>query len=570
MKTAVKNVLLSKIQNIYEISKNSELDDKIISSLKTDLKIVSSYLNVEPREALFFSIILNINFDGDSAYFKDLYRHFKIPSIKMISEMDSIEILVNKGYLVKKSGRDRNNEVHTNKYFMVKSQLSKAIVKGLPCPSFDAFTIESTTDLLEKIHEQIAARLEDNISIEELENETTKLVNEYPDFIFFKAIKKFELSFEESMFYYYIIWKSILGIQGIAPNTLVNSITDSSRESVKFTQGLYNGVNSLISIGLVESRNSGFLNDIEFYLTDKSIELLATDCIVVSSGTISNNNTIKADKISSKTLFYNEKENEQLSNLKGLLMEEKYADLKERLNSKNLPLSLNVLLFGGPGTGKTESVLQLAKSSGREIIKIDISSTKSKWFGESEKLIKNIFTDYKEYSKKCDLTPILLFNEADAILSKRITTADSATQKTENTIQNILLEELENFEGIFFATTNLAQNLDGAFDRRFLYKVEFTKPELKQRISIWESKLPDLSASEYEKLATQFEFSGGQIENIARKCEINQVLYGNLPSVETIENYCLSENNERVKNGIGFIRNENLNFKNCRNDQHIQ
>ena len=159
-------------------------------------------------------------------------------------------------------------------------------------------------------------------------------------------------------------------------------------------------------------------------------------------------------------------------------------------------------------------------------------------------------------NKKCDLTPILLFNEADAILSKRTTRADSATQKTENAIQNILLEELENFEGIFFATTNLAQNLDGAFDRRFLYKVEFTKPELKQRIAIWEGKLPDLTSNDYENLATQFEFSGGQIENIARKCEINQVLYGNLPSFETIESFCISETSEQTKNGIGFMRNE--------------
>jgi AAA+ superfamily predicted ATPase len=554
MKEAVKNLLLTKIQNIYEISKNSELDIKIISSLKTDLKIVGSYLNVEPREALFFSIILNINFDGDNAYFKDLYRHFKIPSIKMISEMEYIDNLVTKGYLVKKSGRDRNNEIHTNKYFMVKSKLSKAIVKGLPCPVFDSYTIDTTTDLLEKIYEQISARIEDNTSIEELNIETTKLVNEFPDFLFFNSLKKFELSFEETIFYYYIVWKSILGMQGVSPIPLVNSITDSSRESVKFTQGLYNGVNALISNDLLESRNSGFLNDIEFFITDKSIELLATDSIMVSSGTISNNNTIKAETISAKILFYNENENEQLRNLQGLLMEEKYANLKERLNSKNLPLSLNVLLFGSPGTGKTESVLQLAKSSGREIIKVDISSTKSKWFGESEKLIKNIFTDYKEYSKKCDLTPILLFNEADAILSKRATKTDSATQKTENAIQNILLEELENFEGIFFATTNLAQNLDAAFDRRFLYKVEFNKPELGQRIAIWESKLPDLTRDDYEKLAAKFEFSGGQIENIVRKCEINQVLYNTLPSFETIESFCLSENNEHVKNGIGFMQ----------------
>ena len=562
MKTAIKNVLLTKIQNIYEISKKSELDEKIISSLKSDLKIVSTYLSVEPREALFFSVILNINFDGDNANFKDLFRHFNIPSIQMISEMDCVDNLVSKGYLVKRNGRDRNNEVHTNKYFMVKAKLSKAIVKGLPCPTFDSYTIESTTDLLEKIHEQISARLEDNISIEELEVETTKLVNEFPDFIFFNTIKKYELSFEESIFYYYVIWKSILGIQGISPNPLVNSITDSSRESVKFTQGLFNGVNTLISAGLVESRNSGFMNDIEFYLTDKSVGLLENDSIIISSGSISRNDTIKADSIATKPLFYNEREKEQLTNLTGLLLEEKYAELKERLNSKNLPLSLNVLLYGGPGTGKTESVLQLAKSSGREIIKIDISSTKSKWFGESEKLIKNIFTDYKEYAKKCDLTPILLFNEADAILSKRATKTDSATQKTENAIQNILLEELENFEGIFFATTNLVQNLDGAFDRRFLYKVEFTKPQLEQRIAIWESKIPDLTSDVYENLANQFEFSGGQIENIVRKCEINQVLYNSLPSFETIQSFCLSENSEQVKSGIGFIRNENTELKN--------
>ena len=562
MKTAIKNVLLTKIQNIYEISKKSELDEKIISSLKSDLKIVSTYLSVEPREALFFSVILNINFDGDNANFKDLFRHFNIPSIQMISEMDCIDNLVNKGYLVKRNGRDRNNEVHTNKYFMVKSKLSKAIVKGLPCPTFDRYTIDTTTDLLEKIYEHISARLEDNISIEELEVETTKLVNEFPDFIFFNTIKKYELSFEESIFYYYVIWKSILGIQGISPNPLVNSITDTSRESVKFTQGLFNGVNTLISAGLVESRNSGFMNDIEFYLTDKSVGLLENDSIIISSGSISRNDTIKADSIATKPLFYNEREKEQLTNLTGLLLEEKYAELKERLNSKNLPLSLNVLLYGGPGTGKTESVLQLAKSSGREIIKIDISSTKSKWFGESEKLIKNIFTDYKEYAKKCDLTPILLFNEADAILSKRATKTDSATQKTENAIQNILLEELENFEGIFFATTNLVQNLDGAFDRRFLYKVEFTKPQLEQRIAIWESKLPDLANNDYKKLANQFEFSGGQIENIVRKCEINQVLYNTLPSFETIESFCLSENNEQVKSGIGFTRNENTELKN--------
>ncbi len=525
MKTTQKNQLLVSIQTIFEKTKNSELKPEVISSLRKELKVISKYLNCSSKEAMYFAIILNTNFSGESASFKDIFEHLNISAIELIQEFDYIEQLISRNYLIRKNGRSRHLDLHTNKYFIVHSKVSKAIMNGHDCPEFKTSTIDSTIDLLEKINDSIQHCIDDEITTEELRGEVEKLVFDYKDFGFIKSINAFNLSFEEYTFIYFIAWKQIIGTDSVVPNQFISAITETRRENVRFTQSLFNGLNPVISNNLVEYDNSGFLNDLEFQISDKTIKFLENDNIFISAATSKNNDAIKPDAIAGKELFYNDKENEQLSNLKELLKEEKFARLTERLKSKNLPTSLNVLLYGGPGTGKTESVLQLAKSSGREIIKIDISKTKSKWFGDSEKLIKNIFVKYADYAKKCDLAPILFFNEADAILSKRNTNHDSSTRQTENAIQNILLEELENFEGIFFATTNLAGNLDSAFERRFLFKIEFSNPILEQRKAIWESKMPHLSSNEYYQLSEKFELSGGQIDNIVRKYEIQTLLF---------------------------------------------
>jgi len=342
----------------------------------------------------------------------------------------------------------------------------------------------------------------------------------------------------------------------ISIDQLLNNISCSVKEKAIFIQSIFNSSNKLIKLNLLEIKKNIFIDEFEYSLGEKVIEKLEEDDILLFESANKKSKGIKtSEEITTKKLYYNSKEESQIDSLKSLLQEDKYLELKERLNSKSLPLSLNVLLFGSPGTGKTESVYQLAKKSGREIIKIDISKTKSKWFGESEKIIKNIFNDYSNYSKKCKLAPILLFNEADAILSTRTTNSESSTHQTENAIQNILLEELENFDGIFIATTNLVSNLDPAFDRRFLYKIEFSKPELAQRTNIWKEKLTHLSDNEYATLAQNFEFSGGQIENIVRKCEINYILKNESASIHSIIEYCEQENvinGNKNKTSIGF------------------
>ena len=84
-----------------------------------------------------------------------------------------------------------------------------------------------------------------------------------------------------------------------------------------------------------------------------------------------------------------------------------------------MPSGITVLFHGAPGTGKTASTYQIAKNTGRDIMMVDISDTKSMWFGESEKRIKAVFADYNKSLKYSKIAPILVFNEADAVFSKR-------------------------------------------------------------------------------------------------------------------------------------------------------
>jgi SpoVK/Ycf46/Vps4 family AAA+-type ATPase len=129
----------------------------------------------------------------------------------------------------------------------------------------------------------------------------------------------------------------------------------------------------------------------------------------------------------------------------------------------------------------------------------------------------------------------------------------SSAQKAENNIQNIILEELENFDGIFIATTNLLKNIDSAFDRRFLFKVLFTKPTLEVRSKIWQDKFSELNREECLELAAGYELTGGQIDNVYRKSQISALVNGTRVSVQSVKEYCEQERNTRAEGRTGKI-----------------
>ena len=243
-----------------------------------------------------------------------------------------------------------------------------------------------------------------------------------------------------------------------------------------------------------------------------------------------------------------------MGELQSFFVPENYRKIRERMEQTGFRTGFACLFYGGPGTGKTETVYQLARQTGRDIMVVDVPQIKSKWVGDSEKNIKALFDRYRELVKKAKQTPILLFNEADAIIGIRKQGAQNAVDKMENSIQNIILQEMEMLDGIMIATTNLTQNLDKAFERRFLYKIKFEKPTVEARVLIWRTMIPDLSEMDAKTLAAKYDFSGGQIENIARHYTIDSILHdAKEDKLAMLINHCDNERlDENTPKRIGF------------------
>ena len=168
-------------------------------------------------------------------------------------------------------------------------------------------------------------------------------------------------------------------------------------------------------------------------------------------------------------------------------------------------------------------------------------------------VVKQIFKTYRSLVRESEVAPILLFNEADAIFGRRLV-EESGSEKLNNTLQNIILQEMEDLEGILIATTNMTESFDPAFERRFLYKVLFKKPTTVVKAKIWKSMVDDITDSDAESLAAEYSFTGGQIENITRKLDVDYILYGTSPDLEKIHFLCKSEGirKENNRKAIGF------------------
>ena len=233
-----------------------------------------------------------------------------------------------------------------------------------------------------------------------------------------------------------------------------------------------------------------------------------------------------------------------------------YKKLTNKLKEKGLRTGINILLYGAAGAGKTSTVMQWAAQTGRDVFFLDISSVQSKFVGEAEKQLQSVWTSYKECRKTMNKAAILLFNEADGVLGTRMN-AESSASKSYNTLQNIMLQNMEDFDdGIFIATTNLASHLDPAFERRFLYKVEYKKPESHVRKQILTNVFTNISSDTIDKINETCMLTGGQIQNVHKKILINSLLDEEANSEETIFSLCQEEFvlSKLERKPIGFIQ----------------
>lgn len=366
---------------------------------------------------------------------------------------------------------------------------------------------------------------EDAISLSELREELQVLFDENPQVGFVQKMKELCLDSDDQLLLTMFCHLLVNHDDDDIRFSQIDEVFDSQSDFNKAKADLRAGEHYLQKHKLIEHRCEDGLADVTKYKLTESAKMMLLAEMKLNTTAEKLADMMDANQLSQKQLFFPSNIQRQVEELGSFLEPEKFNQIRNKMKEKGFRNGFACLFYGGPGTGKTETVYQLARQTGRNIMLVDVPQLKSMWVGQSEKNVKALFDRYREQVKRAKSTPILLFNEADAIIGIRKNGASNAVDKMENSLQNIILQEMEQLDGIMIATTNLQENMDKAFERRFLYKIKFEKPTVEARIHIWHEMIPDLSDMDVQTLASKYDFSGGQIENIARHYTIDSILH---------------------------------------------
>ena len=518
------------------------------SEWEEDILLLSKYLHTTPMETLLFVATYSKQLlHGNIVDFDDIALFFNVSAVRILPLRPYLNGLVDKGIL------EQKNPYH-GQGFWVSQEVENAI------QSNDCFKVRKKSKMdryqfCAMVSDFIEAREKGEIGTRRLFEMVENLEFDCGHLKLVKQVKKLHLDKGERTFFYEAcndLMQQRYHITSVG--VTLRSIYNSTSEWMAITKLFLDEEHPLQTHGLIELCPANFSNEAEIALTEKGRKLfLEGDFEIFSMKQGGSRDLIQPGSIKEKRLFFEEKLTEQLSLLENSLKADQLEQLQQRLEDNALPKGVTVLFYGLPGTGKTEAAMQLAKATGRGVLHVDIAACKSKWFGDSEKIMKGLFRTYSEICKREKVKPILLFNEADALFSKRKDVESGNCAQTENAIQNIMLEEMERLDGILIATTNLIKNFDSAFARRFLFKVPFDKPTVEAKKSIWKDKLSWLGDKDAAMLAQRHDLSGGEIDNVVRKSLMEEVIKGQRPTVEMLSRWSSQEKfgNEKGQ-AIGF------------------
>jgi len=539
------------ISQIARKLEDSQLDDKLIREIIKPLLDLSNYLNVttESNQAIVFAIIFALQIKHESVYLRHIIIFLNISYIDALNFKNDIDKLLELSLIeIEKDHRNRSKKSnYSNRSYTIAEDVSESIYTNQMYSKKEKEKID-IYQFVRVVSDYILQRGNDLIStfdlfhmIEELESENEQI----------EPILKVQsiLEIDERTLLYETIHEQIVGYPCFLEKTL-RDIYQNPRNRLLKIREFVDKTNKMYVLEYITLGESKFLNDFTLYLTTNAIEIFMQADADLFKIDKKNKNILFYEDIKYKELYYEPNLAKEIDFLTESLMNENFKKLQDRLEENKLSKGIAAIFYGAPGTGKTETAFQIAKTTGRDILHVDISQSKSMWFGESEKIIKEIFDNYRKICNTSEIKPILLFNECDSILNKRQENSNSNVGQTENAIQNILLEELERFDGIMIATTNIQGLLDPAYERRFLFKIKFEKPTVEVKSKIWQSKLAWIEFDFAKKLANEFSLSGGEIDNIVRKITMQEILYGKKPEYSEICSFCQNEKRLSSKNTI--------------------
>ncbi len=491
------------------------------------------------EEAALFTLIFSYMLDdGRSCNFAKIKNDFDLDDTTHLRYLTVLKKLKNKGLLAFEQAYKGRRENRLMPIVVIDAIIFDKLIFGTDI--FENVNFSDIYSLTEAVDDLIDKKNESKLSESRFFDEFKRLSKRIDTKQkFAKLFVKYTQI--EQLILFICIKEYFEGMVGEQASAIAGKLFETLSHKSLFLEKILKEEYAIFQDDLVtfDSYSEFFDTNVTVILTDKSISLLFD--------THKRSNFIFQAKYTKhipcntldKTLFLDKSVAKGLAQITNTAKPKQFKKTIKRLKKANLSSGLVSLFYGHPGTGKTASVYELAKKTKRDILQVDLSAIQSKWVGESEKNTREIFNEYRRAKIALKHKPILLFNEADGLLSKRLDISNPVGQM-HNTMQNILLEELENFEGIFIATTNLINNLDDAFSRRFLHKLEFPKPGANVKKKIWSAKIPQLSDEIIENLS-HYDLTGGQIENIAKRYMLETILNDKELSLHELKEYCETE-----------------------------
>lgn len=552
MESTLNNPLLTSITHIYENRDDLFKNTLIIEKLSADFKTVTDFLLVDDKTAAVLSIIICEQIMGDGKPFKKTLKILGFSPLDFIFISNKFKELKKKGWvrLCKKRYNSRSEDI----------EIAKELMDAIMYNNIEKLIIYEPKNLSEALLQirNFTKNIIGDFYQDELIEATYDYIERLTTFPYINHIlEEDKLEKLEKVILIWLSAENIFNKEEFDLDNIIEMFSEDHSVSYSLKQRIINHDSIIMKDGYLEYLKPNLADFSSVKLGDRLTDLLNVHCPKMEHVKVAPKycQLIDPNDVKTQQLFFNANNKKSIDDIINLTSESKYLNLTKKFTDKGMKPGLTMLFYGLPGTGKTELVKQISKTHNRAIFQVEMSAIKDMFVGNSEKNLKRVFKDYNDAVRRYKITPILLFNEADAILGKR-NLVQNAVDQMLNSMQNILLQELEDFKGIFIATTNLIENIDGAFDRRLLYKLKFENPNDETRYKILQNQFSNINNKTLKLISTQHQLSGGQIQNIKKKFVIDQLLFENNSNISKKLIHFIEEETQfrsLTKNKIGFI-----------------
>jgi len=543
---------LARLESISRMAFKSQMNLSALAKVQGDIDSIASFLGITYTQTVLFAVIADLSLQR-TVTLEGLARHFDCSVLRLVTSMKETECLERKGFVKRLIRRKGRRPSYNDIGFTVPAFVIDSLLQGDPA-MLEAATRLDLPAFLKQITDLIDEREENTIGTAQVLEEAGFLIAANKQLPFVSYVDNCLKSMLSKCTIFAFSFVRLKGQTSVDFESFANSLFDDLSQQLEFCQELASGRHELVKTGFIKLIASEFEDGKSATLSLRTARELYRSYPNLLKPENDRSGLIDYKSLKNKNLLFYPDLQEQLNLLEDIMKPSKFRSYCRQLKRNGLTSGITAIFSGEPGTGKTEEVYQLARRTKRSIMMVDLSQMRSKWFGESEKRVKQVFEEYEAIRKASLVEPILLINEADGLLTRRIDliASNEASDRVTNTMQNVLLQALENFEGILIATTNLTGNLDRAYERRFSLRLNFPRPDKHIRASIWKEKLPDLTHEEARMLGERFEISGGEIDNQVRKVLLKKVLNKKDDLYLTLVQGCRESHGFTTKKKIGY------------------